>query len=86
MSKPHNIRTTKPSLKQFELNAKWTSAQELHGWRHFRVCSRRQGADGLEVEIMAVADRSVRFWLPRRAMLDPDKWWPGWVDLSDMAP
>lgn len=73
--------STKPSLKQFEINAKWTSVYETQGWFHFRVCSRRHREEGLEVEMMAVADRSVRFWLPRQVLLDPAKWRTGWVDL-----
>ena len=73
---------TKPSKKQFELNAKWTALNEIQGWQHFRVCTRRNGNDGIEVELMALCDRSVRFWLPRLELIDPVKWAVGWLDLD----
>jgi tryptophan-rich hypothetical protein len=47
---------------------------------HYRICGRRNTADGLEVEMMAVCDRSVRFWLPRAALMDPEAWKTGWIE------
>jgi len=38
--------------------------------------------EGIEVELMAVCDRNVRFWMTRLEMIDPEKWSVGWLDLD----
>jgi tryptophan-rich hypothetical protein len=73
--------STKPSKKSFEINAKWSSLVNEQGWVHYRICSRRNSESGLEIEMMAVCDRSVRFWLPRAALMDPLVWKTGWIDV-----
>ena len=48
------------------------------GWRHFRIVDRRWRDKELEVELMAVCDRSARFWIAARALLDPAQYSSGW--------
>ena len=65
---------------KFELDSKWTAHPPRAGWRHFRIVARRYPSkDLLEVEVMAVCDRKVRFWIPSQQLLDKDKWSTGWL-------
>lgn len=51
--------------KNLAVNAKWTSSRDMQGWRQFRICERRYDESGvLWLEMMAVCDRTVRFWIP----------------------
>lgn len=72
--------------KAFEINARWTADHPVSGWRHYRISSRRQtqqtptSKTEVEVEMMAVCDRQIRFWLTRRAVIADENWQTGWLD------
>ncbi len=69
------------SKKLFLINGNWTSLTLLEGWRHYRISSRRRSDSGkLELEMMAVCDRAVRFWVSRESLRNPELWKPGWHD------
>ncbi|RZA12466.1 MAG: TIGR02450 family Trp-rich protein [Proteobacteria bacterium] len=69
------------SKKLFEINSNWTSIQNIEGWNHYRIASRRKTDAGkLELELMAVCDREIRIWIPRASLRDPEQWRPGWID------
>ncbi len=69
------------SKKLFEINANWTSIQKREDWFHYRISGRRRLEDGrLELELMAVCDREIRFWVPRAELRDQNLWTPGWVE------
>lgn len=75
-SKPGNF-----SKKLFQINANWTSLNQLAGWKHYRVATRRKSALGeWELEMMAVCDRQVRVWVNWATLRDPELWKPGWHD------
>lgn len=76
---PHAI-----SKKQFEINATWTAVKPRSGWRHYRIAGRRKAEHGLEIEMMSVCDRSVRFWIPNEELKNSELWQPGWKEgLAD---
>ena len=64
----------------FDLDSKWTAHSPQRGWRHFRVVSRRYNENSqLMLELMAVCDRQVRFWVIADELKDKDKWTSGWL-------
>lgn len=71
------------SKKLFELNSNWTSRKKRQDWNHFRISSRRKGTVGIELEMMAVCDRSVRFWVSLAELKDAELWQPGWQDCTE---
>jgi tryptophan-rich hypothetical protein len=67
--------------KAFDINARWTAQIPVQGWRHYRISARKsQKSALLMVEMMAVCDRSVRFWLERQQLIDDENWATGWLD------
>ncbi|MBC7659715.1 MAG: TIGR02450 family Trp-rich protein [Chitinophagaceae bacterium] len=71
------------SKKLFEINSNWTSIQNMEGWAHYRIVSRRRSPKGkLELEMMAVCDRAIRVWVPRAVLRDSAHWRPGWIEPS----
>lgn len=78
------LRLREPLRKndpRFEINASWTTIEDKYGWRHFRIVDRRWSDKKLEVELMAVCDREVRFWIEAKEMGDPALYITGWRDL-----
>ncbi len=69
------------SKKLFLINANWTAVESIQGWKHYRIASRRRNEDGnLQLEMMAVCDREIRFWVERARLRDDTLWTPGWKD------
>jgi tryptophan-rich hypothetical protein len=69
------------SKKLFLINANWTAVEAIQGWKHYRICARRRDdREKLELEMMAVCDREIRFWVERSVLRDPKLWSPGWKD------
>ena len=70
--------------KAFVINASWTATQPVKGWRHYRISATKPAgkSDSGEamVEMMAVCDRTVRFWLSRRELIADVNWVTGWSD------
>lgn len=65
--------------KAFEINAPWTALAPVEGWRHYRIAGRRRSDQGLTLEMMAVCDREVRFWLSRQSLIEDLNWQTGWL-------
>lgn len=73
----------KGPLASFDTNAAWSSVAERQGWVHFRISGRRYGEDdAVELEMMSVVDRNVRFWLKQAELKDRALWTPGWRALN----
>ncbi|MCX6104815.1 MAG: TIGR02450 family Trp-rich protein [Proteobacteria bacterium] len=70
--------------KSFEINAAWTAETPVQGWRHYRISGNKPAkkAENLpqRLEMMAVCDRAVRFWLSRDELINDLNWIPGWKD------
>jgi tryptophan-rich hypothetical protein len=65
--------------KAFEINTPWTALEPVKGWRHYRISGRRHTDEGLEIEMMAVCERDIRFWLTRKSLIQDLNWHTGWV-------
>ncbi len=70
----------KYSQKLFEINSNWTSLVKREDWRHYRISGRRKAGQGIELEMMAVCDRDIRFWIPIEELKNNELWEPGWGD------
>jgi tryptophan-rich hypothetical protein len=73
--------------KAFEINAPWTVHEPVKGWHHYRItalkpASRSETGETM-VEMMAVCDRSVRFWIGRRELIADLNWVTGWLNLPE---
>ena len=67
-------------LPHFKLiGSKWTSVNVIQGWNHFVVVTMEKKLDRWEVEMAAVCDKSIRFWVVKKELKDPEKWRPGWL-------
>lgn len=68
------------SSKQFEINANWTASEPVNGFKHYRICSLRKNAETnvIEIELISVLDRSVRFFLEKQSLKKDSNWIPGW--------
>lgn len=67
--------------RSLDIDAKWTHSTPIQGWKHFRICGRRNDNNTLMVEMMAVCDRKVRFWMSGSEVKSKDSWQTGWVGL-----
>lgn len=68
------------SRKLFDINSNWTSLTRRQDWTHYRISGRRKGNSGLELEMMAVCDREIRFWISLDELKNAKLWQPGWRD------
>lgn len=66
------------SEKAFDINSNWTSLTKREDWTHYRISGRRKGSEGIELEMMAVCDRNIRFWIPLSDLKNGKLWVPGW--------
>ncbi len=73
--------------KNLTMLSKWTSVEELHGWRHFHICGRRYSEENGEllIELMATCDRTVRFFVRAVDMTDSGKFVAGWQSTLKAA-
>jgi tryptophan-rich hypothetical protein len=60
------------------LGSSWTARQTTWGWRHFQVRNIRRQGEFTFVEMVAVCDPKVRFWLNAQQLADRELWQPGW--------
>jgi len=71
--------------KAFVINARWTAIQPVEGWHHYRITGKKPASKSetgeATIEMMAVCDRGVRFWLSRRELIDDLNWVTGWLNL-----
>ena len=61
-------------------NSKWTSAEELMGWRHFQVKTFIKKNN--QLELFAVCDKKLTFIITTDQIKDKSKWIPGWIDVD----
>ncbi len=66
------------SHKLLGINSNWTATPSREGWKHYRIAARRYNEGELLVEMMAVCDRSVRFWVAAHLLKEGAGWRPGW--------
>lgn len=66
-------------LRSFSVQSKWTHTSGACGWKHFRIVTIRKGEDGKEFEMMAVCDKSVRFWVSMEDLKLEHEWKMGWL-------
>ena len=71
-------RPKSPSAKGFAMNSSWTNLPGCRGWRHYRVAGRRYIGSTLQLEMMSVCDRAVRFWLDAAELKTSEDWVTGW--------
>lgn len=64
------------------VNSKWTSCQEMWGWRHFHVTNRKNQKKWVFAEMVAACDDTVRFWINAKSLKDKTLWLPGWQSLN----
>ena len=68
------------SYKLFQIGGKWTSSEPVRGWRHFRISTvEKKGTQERKVELMAVCDPKVRFWVPVVELKKLELWSAGWL-------
>ena len=66
--------------KEYDIGSKWTHTLKTRAFKHYRIAGRRYSPEGeLELEIMAVLDRSHRFWIKKRIFVEAD-WKQGWEE------
>lgn len=68
-----------PSEKLFHIDAKWTHTGGVRGWKHYRIVTLRGEGTERELELMAICDRSVRFWVNELEFRNDPQWNPGWL-------
>lgn len=77
--------------KAFIINARWTALKPVKGWRHYRISAvtpasrggSKENVKGTMVEMMAVCDREVRFWISRKELIADLNWVTGWLHIPD---
>ncbi|MGA1264310.1 MAG: TIGR02450 family Trp-rich protein [Prochlorothrix sp.] len=67
------------------LGSKWTSRQQMFGWRHFQVIGRRNEGRWVFAELEAACDETVRVWVNAKALYDRDLWQAGWRSLQEQG-
>ena len=55
----------------------WSSVAEIQGWQHFVVVGQMQSNSVWQVEMAAVCDKSIRFWIKKKALKNSTVWLPG---------
>jgi len=73
-----------PSRYAHLIGGKFTSTQELQGWRQFHVVGLRKVADGYDAELRASCDATVEVRIPAKSLFDRSTWLPGWLPLSKL--
>ncbi|MCS6781632.1 MAG: TIGR02450 family Trp-rich protein [Gloeomargarita sp. SKYBB_i_bin120] len=71
------------SLSSVKVGSAWTAQQPTWGWRHFQVKNRKRQGRFIFVELAAVCDPRVRFWVNARQLGDRNLWQPGWQSLLE---
>ena len=65
--------------KKFNINTNWTSVSTLHKRKHYRIAGKRDESHYEQIEMMAVLDKSERFWISKEELSDPSHWKEGWL-------
>lgn len=66
---------------QVVVGGKWTSDEEVEGWRHFEVVTVEGRGRARVVELAATCDPRRRVKVPLAALARRDGWSPGWRRL-----
>lgn len=69
-------------LSSIRVGSAWTAQEPLWGWRHFQVKNIQRRDRFTFVEMVAVCDPQVRFWLNAQQLRNRTLWQPGWHSLS----
>ena len=69
------------SAKLFDVNSAWTSRSSGTGWCHYRITAKQGRGSDRQVELMALGDREVRFWIDVRELKKNRNWLAGWREL-----
>jgi len=58
------------------LNSKWTSKEQINGWKHYevRIVFKKQK----QLELFAVCDKNISIMVEIDEIKDKKKWSPGW--------
>lgn len=67
------------------VGSKWTSQQQMFGWRHFQVVNRKNQGKWVFAEMVAACDPEARFWLNANLLKDRSQWLAGWQSLQEMT-
>ena len=67
------------------VGSKWTSQQQMFGWRHFQVVNRKNQDKWVFAEMVAACDPDVRFWINANLLKNRTQWQAGWQSLQEMA-
>lgn len=67
------------------VGSKWTSQQQMFGWRHFQVVNRKNQGKWVFAEMVAACDPDARFWINANSLKDRSQWLAGWQSLQEMA-
>ena len=61
------------------LHSKWTSVQELHGWRHYEV--KNVFINKRKLELFSVCQKNVHIIVLIDDIKNKKKWIPGWKEI-----
>ena len=61
--------------------SKWTSTQNLNGWRHYEVLNIFKKIN--QVEMFCVCDFKIKQMVPIQDLKDISKWTPGWISKNN---
>ncbi len=67
------------NLMKKYLHSKWTSVEQLNGWRHYEV--RNVFINNKELEIFSICDKNNTFRVKITDINDNSKWLPGWEEI-----
>jgi len=67
------------------VGSKWTSQQQMFGWRHFQVVNRKNQGKWVFAEMVAACDPGVKFWVNANLLKNRAQWQAGWQSLQEMA-
>ena len=61
------------------VGTKWTSTSPFFGWNHFVVVTIQKKNNCWMLEMAAICDKKIRFWITKLELQDANKWSPGWL-------
>jgi tryptophan-rich hypothetical protein len=67
------------------VGSKWTSQQQMFGWRHFQVVNRKNQGKWVFAEMVAACDPDVKFWINANLLKNRSQWQAGWQSLQEIA-
>lgn len=65
--------------KILQINSNWTSLSSKYKFKHYRISSKKIEDGKVKYELMAILDKSDRFWLSSSDLSHKQDWKPGWI-------